>query len=106
MKRTTIFIEEGTERELQALARQQRRPMASIVREAVEKYIVEQRGDKRPHRLGFIAAGRSGHADTAERHEALLFDEAAPLPPRSAGTTPAGPARKRAAGRTRRPRSR
>ncbi len=80
MKRTTIFLDEGTERELQAASKRQRRPMASIVREAIERYVVENR-EKPGARLGFIAAGRSGHSDTAERHEAFLFDESRSLPP-------------------------
>lgn len=72
MKRTTIFVEDQLERELQAIARRKDRPMASVVREALEQYVVAVRREAQP-RLGFIAAGRSGHGDTAERHEELLF---------------------------------
>jgi predicted transcriptional regulator len=103
MKRTTIFIDEGTERELQALARKQRRPMASIVREAVEKYVLEQRRSPERPQLTFIAAGRSGHTDTADRHETLLFDEAAPpLRPVGRKSTPPVP-RQRKRARARKP---
>ena len=76
MKRTTIFIEEQLERELRALAHRLDRPAAALVREAVERYVVTARqGGSR--RLGFVAIGRSGHADTADRHEDLLWQEQA-----------------------------
>ena len=83
MKRTTIFIEPQLERELQALARRSGRPMAAIVREAVAQYVAADR-ERRPARLGFVASGRSGRSDIAERHEELLFqpDGSAPPPPR------------------------
>ena len=79
MKRTTIFIEEELERELKALAARTDRPMASLVREAVTQYVVNARPAE-PNRLGFVAIGRSGRSDTAERHEQLLWnaDSAAP----------------------------
>ncbi len=91
MKRTTIFLDEGTERELHAVAQRQRRPMAAVVREAIERYVVENRA-KPGARLGFIAAGRSGRSDTAERHEELLFDEGVPASAPAAGE-PAAPKR-------------
>lgn len=74
MKRTTVFLDEALERELQALARRGRRPMASLVREAVEQYVVTARAATRETR-GFVALGRSGRHDVAERHEALLFQQ-------------------------------
>jgi predicted transcriptional regulator len=71
MKRTTIFVQDELERELRALARRHGRPMASLVREALEQYVVA--GREAPARPGFVAAGRSGRHDIAERHEDLLF---------------------------------
>ena len=95
MKRTTIFIEPQLERELQALARRMGRPMAAIVREAVAQYVAADR-ERRPSRLGFVASGRSGRRDIAERHEDLLFQAYEPSatarPPRR---TPARSARRR-----------
>jgi predicted transcriptional regulator len=98
MKRTTIFIEEGAERELQALARRQGRPVASLVREAVAQYVVKARAEQAP-RLRFIAAGRSGRDDVAGRHEDLLF-QADPATPEPRPTRTRTAARAR---RTRRP---
>ena len=80
MKRTTIFIEPQLERELQALARRSGRPMAAIVREAVAQYIAADK-ERRPSRLGFVASGRSGRRDVAERHEELLFQPDPPATP-------------------------
>ena len=77
MKRTTIFIDERLERELQAIARRRRQPVAALVREAVARYVVEARRAPAP-RLRFLAAGRSGRNDVAERHEELLFQEDVP----------------------------
>ena len=95
MKRTTIFIEPQLERELQALARRRGRPMAAIVREAVAQYVAADR-ERRPSRLGFVAAGRSGRRDIAERHEDLLFQaDPAPATPRPPRRTPARSARRR-----------
>src|SRR6185503_1927276 len=66
MKRTSLFIDPQLERELQALARRLGRPMAALVREAVAQYVASAR-EHGSARLGFIAAGRSGRADIADR---------------------------------------
>jgi predicted transcriptional regulator len=78
MKRTTIFLDEAVERDLQALARQQARPVASLVREAVASYIANRQPEAAA-RPGFIASGSSGRTDVAERHEELLW-QGAPAP--------------------------
>src|SRR4026208_1635454 len=39
MKRTTVFLPEALERELQLCARQEGRPTASLVREALAEYV-------------------------------------------------------------------
>jgi hypothetical protein len=74
MKRTTIFLEEQLERDLLAVARREGRPMGAVVREAIARYV-----RLRTRRLGssasFIAMGQSGHRDTAERHEDLLWKD-------------------------------
>jgi predicted transcriptional regulator len=92
MKRTTIFMNESVEADLHGLARRQQRPVAALVREAVEQYVAGQRraGSARP---GFVAIGRSGAADTAERHEAMLFADVRPH-----GAAAVGPAKRAAAG--------
>jgi hypothetical protein len=77
MKRTTVFIDESIEADLHALARRQQRPVAALVREAVEQYVVAGRRAG-PARPGFVAIGRSGYGDTAERHEEMLFADLAP----------------------------
>ena len=74
MKRTTLFLDEALERDLQAIARQEKRPMASVVREALAAYIANREPADIPV-LSFIGAGASGRSDTAERHEELLWRE-------------------------------
>jgi hypothetical protein len=72
MKRTTIFIDEAVQADLQALARRQQRPVAAVVREAVAQYVVAER-HALPTKLGFVGIGRSGTADTATRLDELVF---------------------------------
>ena len=74
MKRTTIFIDEQIERELQGLARRRQRPVAAVVREAIQAYIVTETRQPPPV-PGFVGIGRSGRTDTSERHEALLWKD-------------------------------
>ena len=84
------------ERELQALAYQRGQPVAALVREALAQYVVAAR-DSAPRRLGFAAAGRSGRADVADRHEELLFEPTATPPAAAARPRPSrrAPARRR-----------
>lgn len=88
MKRTTIFIPESLERDLHLYARRERKPAASIVREAIAAYIVRERGSALP---SFAGAFDSGHTDTADRHEELLFKALTPH-----GAEPSRPKRARA----------
>lgn len=76
MKRTTIFIPEGLERDLHLYARREKKPAASVVREAIAAYLVQGRPARRLP--SFAAAFDSGHTDTAERHEELLFTKLTP----------------------------
>lgn len=72
MKRTTVFLEEGLEREMRAIAQSRGEPVAALVREALGRYVVSETKRRRPP-LRFLAAGRSGKSDTAEHHEELVF---------------------------------
>lgn len=75
MKRTTLFIDEALERDLQAIARQEKRPVSWVVREALAEYVANREPGDVPA-LSFIGAGGSGLTTTAERHEELLWREA------------------------------
>jgi len=109
MKRTTVFLPEALERDLSVYAKRSGKPAASIVREAIAAYIGD---DGNRHALpSFAAAFDSGHTDTAERADELLFRGVAPhktgvsadgrpapirsAKPRIAGRRPAGRARRR-----------
>jgi ribbon-helix-helix CopG family protein len=72
MKRTTIFMDEALEKDLQALARRRGTPVASVVREALAAYVA---GAARAPALSFTGVGASGRRDIAVRHEDLLWKE-------------------------------
>ena len=92
-----MFLEPGVERDLQLIARREGRSTAAVVREALGAYITARKSE-RARRPGFVAAGRSGVADTAERHESLLFDSVpGDEPPES---TPVRPRRRTTVRRT------
>jgi hypothetical protein len=73
MKRTTVALPE----DLYALLERERRrrdvSAATVVREALEAYLTEER---EPERYGFIAIGRSRYTDTSENVEELLAEDA------------------------------
>lgn len=71
MKRTTLFMDEAQARELDALAQRERRPKASLVREAIAEYLAHK--GRRRELPRFIGAGGSGRPDGAETHERELF---------------------------------
>src|SRR2546428_8985183 len=75
MKRTTIFVPEALERDLQLYARRARKPAAAIVREAIAAYIAQQPAAGLP---SFAGAFDSRYSDTAERHDELLFGRLTP----------------------------
>ena len=76
MKRTTIFVPETLERDLQLYAKREGKPAAAVVREALAEYIARrQPASALPSFAGRFASGRS---DTAERHEELLFASLSP----------------------------
>lgn len=77
MKRTTVFLDESLERDLHAIARRQKRPLASVVREALHGYVHREVRRRGPG-LRFTGIGASGRSDTAERHEERLFRELLP----------------------------
>ena len=75
MKRTTIFVPEALERDLQLYARRKGIPTAAVVREALAAYLAHEPAMALP---SFAAAFDSGFTDTAERHEELLFGHLSP----------------------------
>jgi hypothetical protein len=67
--KTTVYLDTEVYRRLQALARENQRPAAELVREAVAEYTVRHALTRRPRSLG---AGHSGRRDLSERAESLL----------------------------------
>ena len=75
MKRTTIFIPEALEADLQQHARRARKPVAWVVREAVASYLS---ANAAPRGLpASVAMGDSGASDLSERLEDLVFADLA-----------------------------
>lgn len=68
MKRTTIFLPESLERQLQQFARHQDRPVAEIVREALTAHLDANR---LPFRMP--ETFDSGERDVSERIDELAF---------------------------------
>jgi hypothetical protein len=68
MKRTTIYLDPELEVLLKLEMLRQKRPMADIVREAVNAYVT-RKPRKAPAGAGAFA---SGETDTAERAEEIL----------------------------------
>jgi len=75
MKRTTVFVPEALERDLQLYARREGKPTAAIVREALAAYLAGRPAADLP---SFTGAFDSGHADTAARHDEFIFRSLAP----------------------------
>jgi hypothetical protein len=76
MKRTTIFVPEALERDLQLYARREGKPAAAVVRDALTAYLAQSRSAV--ELPSFAGAFDSGAADTAERHEEILFRRLSP----------------------------
>ncbi len=79
MKRTTIYLDSELEVLLKLEMLRQKRPMAELVREAVQAYVTRE-PSRTPPGAGAFA---SGHADTAERADKLLDETgfgATPVP--------------------------
>jgi len=95
MKRTTIFVPESLERDLQLYAQREQQTVASVVREALAEYLATRL--PAASLPSFTAIGRSGRKDTASRHEDLLWRDPHknPSPASSGGYRPPRSARKR-----------
>lgn len=88
MKRTTLFLPEDLDRDLQGLARRAGRPVAACVREALTEYVASRRGaDRLP---SFVGVGAGDEADVAQRHEELLWTD-----PHGGSLTAEAPVRRR-----------
>lgn len=74
MKRTTIFIDEAVLGRLRRFAKREGISSAAVVREAVATYLETQESEKRgvPKLAGRF---ESGHTDTSERVDELLWKD-------------------------------
>jgi hypothetical protein len=68
-QKTTVYLDPLDYRKLKALAQEEGRPPAALIREAVAEY-ARRHGKKRlPKSIG---AGRSGRGDLSERFDEML----------------------------------
>lgn len=72
MRRTTVFVEESVERELDLIAAREGRPKAELIREALARYVAQAPTVPAPR---FVSIGGSGRSDIADRHEEILSAE-------------------------------
>ena len=72
MKRTTVFLEESLLRRARERARREGRSFAHVVREALAQYLAGGRSGQRKL-PSFAGKYRSGHTDTSERVDELLW---------------------------------
>ena len=77
MKRTTFFADEQLMDELKEIAREERKTLASVVREATALYVQDKR-KKKKRKLSIVGIGASGRTDVAEKHEELLWKKDRP----------------------------
>jgi hypothetical protein len=74
MKRTTIMVDQALLAELERLARRQGRPTAHLIRESLERYVTDARGDEEHQLPAFVGIGE-GPGDVAARDEEILKRE-------------------------------
>jgi hypothetical protein len=67
--KTTVYLEAAHYRRLKAIAREQNRSTAELIREAVAEYARRHSGSVLPRSIG---AGHSGAGDLSERADELL----------------------------------
>lgn len=74
MKRTTILTDEALLSEIKALAHEERRTVAEVIREALVHHVQRRKQKREP--LSYAAYGASGKRNIAEQHEKLLWRKA------------------------------
>ncbi len=74
MKRTTIFADEYLLDDVKNLARQKNTSVAEVVREALERYVADNRPASGTS-LSFVGIGEGIDSSVAERHEELLWQK-------------------------------
>lgn len=71
MQRTTIFADEYLLRYIKDIARQEKRSVADIIRDALVQYINSRKTPSA--KFSFIGIGDSGRSDLSEKNEDLLW---------------------------------
>jgi len=69
LAKTTVYVAAGDYRRLKAIAQEQKRPTAELVRDAIAEYARRHGRRSKPRSVGMA---RSGRSDLSERTEELL----------------------------------
>jgi len=77
MRRKQIYIDEQDEQRLKTMAMQRGRSEASLIREAVRRFVRDEAStalaDEENPLLGLIGMAESDHPDAAEHHDRYLY---------------------------------
>jgi hypothetical protein len=75
MRRKQIYLDDASERALKRLAAQTGRSEASLIREALQRYLArgDDHGDDPLERLIGLVSDASGPDDVAEEHDHYLY---------------------------------
>ena len=74
-RKTTVYLDAAAYRRLKQLAREQGRPTAELVREAVSEYADRHGRRRSPRSIGALRSGRGDLAERAEEHLEGLGEE-------------------------------
>lgn len=76
--KTTVYIDQPTKRELEALAKRLGRPQAELLREALTQYLDRQKRPSLPSFVATSAVGGDASADIRRRREEWMRELARP----------------------------
>ncbi|HUP18870.1 MAG TPA: ribbon-helix-helix protein, CopG family [Gemmatimonadota bacterium] len=75
IRKTTVYLDAAAYRRRKQRAREQGRPTAELVREAVAEYADRHAARRRPRSIGSLRSGLGDLAEQAEEHLAGLGEE-------------------------------
>jgi hypothetical protein len=75
MRRTTVFLEEALLKQARARARREGKSFAAVVREAMERYLSDAASPRAVRLPSLTGRFASGHTDTSDRVDALLWKD-------------------------------
>lgn len=71
--RTQIYLDEKQKRTLEEEAKRKHTSLASLVRKAIDRHLLESIPNKKEPLEKIIAVGKSGLKDVSEKHDDYLY---------------------------------